>query len=76
MQHNEQNRDMPAVDEFGNWRKATTSHDSGCVEIADGPSGWVAVRDTKDQGRGPVLRFNATEWSAFVTGVRDHTLTD
>lgn len=67
--------EMPAIDEFGAWRKASGSHDNGCVEIADGPAGWVAVRDTKDHGRGPVLRFNAVEWSAFVAGVRDHSLT-
>jgi hypothetical protein len=30
----------------------------------------VAVRDSKQQGRGPVLEFTAVEWDAFLGGVR------
>jgi hypothetical protein len=30
----------------------------------------VAVRDSKQEGRGPVLEFTAVEWEAFVGGVR------
>jgi hypothetical protein len=29
------------------------------------------VRDSKQQGGGPVLRFNAHEWEAFLAGVRN-----
>jgi hypothetical protein len=32
--------------------------------------GDVAVRDSKNPD-GPVLRFTASEWSAFLAGVRD-----
>ncbi|MBN1171234.1 MAG: DUF397 domain-containing protein [Micromonosporaceae bacterium] len=64
----------PPIISFINWRKDNSSHDTGCVEIADGPEGWVAVRDSKDAGTGPVLRFNATEWAAFIRGIRDRTL--
>jgi hypothetical protein len=28
----------------------------------------MAVRDTKDRGIGPVLRFTADEWRAFLAG--------
>jgi hypothetical protein len=29
------------------------------------------VRDTEDQGRGPVLRFTAAAWQAFILGAKD-----
>lgn len=51
------------------WRKASTSQVNGnCVEVALVPGGGVAVRDSKDPD-GPVLRFSASEWAAFVEGV-------
>ena len=52
------------------WFKSSFSGASGnaCVEVALVPDG-IAVRDSKDQG-GPVLRFTAREWLAFVAGVR------
>lgn len=54
------------------WRKSSYSGNQGgnCVEIAELPDGGVAVRDSKDPD-GPILNFTATEWSAFVAGVRD-----
>jgi hypothetical protein len=55
------------------WRKSSYSNENGgaCVEVADLPDGGRAVRDTKDHGRGPILRFTAGEWRAFVLGVKD-----
>jgi uncharacterized protein DUF397 len=52
------------------WRKSSYSSDQGdnCVEVAALPGG-VAVRDSQDPD-GPVLRFNAGEWRAFLTYVR------
>jgi hypothetical protein len=32
--------------------------------------GDIAIRDSKNPD-GPVLRFTASEWSAFLAGVRD-----
>jgi hypothetical protein len=29
----------------------------------------IGVRDTKANGAGPVLEFNAIEWTAFLGGV-------
>ncbi|WP_043615211.1 DUF397 domain-containing protein [Nonomuraea candida] len=50
------------------WRKATFSDlGGGCVEVALDRN-WVAVRDSKDPS-GPVLRFSAAEWNAFLSGV-------
>jgi hypothetical protein len=55
------------------WRKSSYSNGTGgdCVEVADLPDGGRLVRDTKDHGRGPILRFTEAEWRAFVHGVKD-----
>ena len=57
-------------DRSATWFKSSFSGPNGnaCVEVALLPEG-VAVRDSKDQG-GPVLRFTAQEWIAFLAGVR------
>jgi uncharacterized protein DUF397 len=47
----------PPVELFDAWQSETA--EGNCVEIAHGPEGWVAVRDSKDEGHGPVLRFTA-----------------
>jgi hypothetical protein len=52
------------------WRKSTLSTTNGCVEVAV-VGDRIAVRDSKQQGRGPVLEFTAAEWAAFLGGVRD-----
>lgn len=50
------------------WRKSSRSNgQDNCVEIADLPDGGRAVRDSKDKS-GPVLRFTAGEWRAFILG--------
>jgi hypothetical protein len=53
------------------WRKSTRSGPltDNCVEVAF-IEGGVAVRDSKDPD-GPVLRFTADEWTAFVGGAKD-----
>ncbi|MGH3784408.1 MAG: DUF397 domain-containing protein [Pseudonocardiaceae bacterium] len=54
------------------WRKSTKSFPDGqeCVEVADLGGGAVALRDSNNPAR-PDLRFTASEWAAFVAGVRD-----
>jgi hypothetical protein len=51
------------------WRKSTFSTTNGCVEVAV-VGDRIAVRDSKQQGQGPVLEFTAAEWVAFLGGVR------
>ncbi|MEV7678752.1 DUF397 domain-containing protein [Streptomyces sp. NPDC088341] len=53
------------------WHKSSHSGASGgnCLEVADGPTGIVPVRDSKDPA-GPVLTFRAAAWSAFVSRVK------
>jgi hypothetical protein len=50
------------------WRKARSSANDGCVELASLPDGGVAVRDSKNEG-GPVLTFTRHEWSCFLDGL-------
>jgi hypothetical protein len=51
------------------WRKSSYSSDDGnCVEVADLSDGR-AVRDSKNPD-GAALMFAATEWAAFIAGVR------
>ncbi len=52
------------------WRKSTYSGpDGNCVEVAFLVDGNVAVRDTKDNGTGPLLAFTPSEWDAFLNGM-------
>jgi hypothetical protein len=51
-----------------NWRSASTSGGSDCVEVA-AQDGWIGVRDSKAAGGGPVLAFTRSEWRAFLSGV-------
>ncbi len=51
------------------WRKSTYSDpQANCVEVAPLPDG-MGVRDSKDPG-GPVLRFSADAWRAFLDDVK------
>jgi hypothetical protein len=54
-----------------NWRKSSYSSGQGgtCVEAASTP-GHVAVRDTAQKGRGPVLRVSSADWSRFMTSIK------
>jgi uncharacterized protein DUF397 len=51
------------------WLKAQSSIGNGaCVELAP-VDGMVAIRDSKDP-EGPVLRYTAAEWHAFLDGAK------
>ncbi len=51
------------------WRKSINSDSGGCVEVAYA-DGLIGVRDTKDNGTGPILAFTEHEWDCFVRGVK------
>lgn len=62
--------EMDTLDE--NWRKSKRSAQGDCVEVSYQPdNGTVLVRDTKADGKGPVLAFTRSEWTAFLGGVHD-----
>lgn len=52
------------------FRKSSYSNGSGgeCVEVAS--DGAVHVRDSKDEGAGPVLRVPASAWQRFTAALR------
>ncbi|WP_329005795.1 DUF397 domain-containing protein [Kribbella sp. NBC_00709] len=64
----------PPLDDFGPFRAAQSGggcgNDSPCVEVAKGPDGWRAVRDSKLGDDSPVLTFDAAEWRVFAAGLR------
>jgi hypothetical protein len=53
------------------WRKSSYSTNGGqdCVEVAG--DGAVLIRDTKQDGAGPVLRFAPAAWRRFAEQVRN-----
>ena len=57
---------------FIDWRKSSrSSGGDNCVEIAFAARGRaVAVRDSKQGGHGPVLRFSPGEWAGFVSSAK------
>jgi Domain of unknown function (DUF397) len=53
------------------WIKASASGGNGnCVEMRQHGED-VEVRDSKDAGNGPILRFTPTEWSAWLDGAKN-----
>lgn len=53
------------------WRKSSFSSMNGsCVEIGRLRPDRIGVRDTKDNGTGPVLFFTDSEWRAFIAGAK------
>jgi hypothetical protein len=53
------------------WRKSSLStYNGNCVEVGNLQDGRIAVRDTKDQGMGPVLVFGRSDWKAFLAGAK------
>jgi hypothetical protein len=71
--------DGAAMDELARaeWRKAKASQGNGaCVEIAKLGGGRVALRDSKDQGTGPVHVFTAAEWQAFSDAMKSGEFDD
>jgi hypothetical protein len=58
---------MEAID---NWRKSQHSGNGGnCAEVAS-HAGRVLIRDTKNHGHGPVLRFSPGAWQRFTDRIK------
>ncbi|MBW8487436.1 DUF397 domain-containing protein [Actinomadura sp. PM05-2] len=55
-----------------NWRKsARCGSNTTCVEVAALSPGSIGTRDTKQGTTGPILRFSATAWNAFVQRTKE-----
>jgi hypothetical protein len=54
-----------------NWRKSSYSGNGGsnCVSVGNDVS-RVLIRDTKQNGTGPVLRFSPDAWRRFADRVK------
>jgi hypothetical protein len=65
--------DIPPLTQFAGWRKSNTSDDGACVYIADGPDGWVALRESADP-TGAVVRIPRASWRHFVNGIVNGSL--
>jgi len=59
------------------WRKSSYSGNGGgdCVEVA-GQASRVLVRDTKQDGAGPALRFTPAAWRRFADQVKRSLASD
>lgn len=56
------------------WRKASYSNASySCVEVGRA-AGGVLVRDTKDTGRGPILKIAPRAWRTFTATLKQGAL--
>ena len=65
---------MSSQQTFTNWTKSSrSSGGDNCVEVAFAEDGTVGVRHSKDPD-GPVLKFTAAEYAAYVAGVVDGEL--
>lgn len=54
------------------WRKSSYSIDSqDCLEVADNIPGRIPIRDSK---RPTVITAQPAPWAAFITAVRNGTL--
>lgn len=52
------------------FHRSTFCAGGACVEVAAESADGFIVRDAKNSGpNAPVLRFDRTEWDAFVAGV-------
>ena len=54
------------------WRKSSWSACNGnCVEVAVLHHGLIGVRDSKEDGQGPVLTFHGAAWRSFIDSVKN-----
>jgi len=60
------------MEDIDRWRTSSYSGNGGgnCVEVVS-RGGMILVRDTRQNGHGPVRRYTPDQWRAFVADVRN-----
>jgi hypothetical protein len=59
-----------------NWFKSSHSaSNSSCVEVKFDPH-TVSIRDTKDNGNGPIIAVTPTQWTTFLATLNDQPTTE
>jgi hypothetical protein len=54
------------------WCKSRHSDPNGtCIEVGQSKEGMIGVRDSKQQGAGPILEFTRSEWAAFLSAIQN-----
>jgi hypothetical protein len=62
----------PADVSQASWQKSSFSNLNGnCVEVGHLLPDRIGVRDTKDNGAGPILVFRGSEWSTFLVAAKE-----
>lgn len=56
------------------WRTAKSCAAGNCVQVA-AHEGGVVIGDSKNPD-GPILRYSADEWAAFLTGAKNGDFDD
>jgi hypothetical protein len=68
--HSNSSANCVEVATAASWRKSSFSNSSAnCVEVAPTDQ-VVGVRDSKQDGEGPVLEFTASSWQTFLDRAR------
>ncbi|MFJ8394350.1 DUF397 domain-containing protein [Streptomyces sp. NPDC094144] len=67
---------IPDASTLSGWRKSSYSGSQAgsCVEVLDGFTGGVPVRDSKDP-HGPALVLSTGGWTAFVAAAKNGEFT-
>jgi hypothetical protein len=53
-----------------NWRTSSFTDTDNCFELADLGDNLIGLRDTKDQGSGPILHLTRQQMAGLIAGIK------